>query len=390
LGAQLGETLTQSLAGPLNTITEAMRNSTKANSEAVTGMLENLLTGFMAKLEDTFGGQMRGIHEQMDRSMNAMTTVQQSLQKLVDDINRSGEEATTRLSGTLEDAMKQAASNQQLLTEQMRQFVDEFRKLAANEQAKSMRTMDDAIAKVMQTVEAAVQGLEAVRKSAADQEQSRNDNLANRTRDLVSGLGTGVDTLLEAIREQVALTKQNIDAIGNVTTRAIDGMNTGALTMGTAAERFQTAGNSVSGVFERSAEVAEHLGTASTALQSAAAAVRQGFEQYDNTRKTVDANVQVLTNLIEHAKKEAGLSRQMLTDLERIVAQLRAAEAQSEKYLEGVSKTLAKAFEDFGTQLVEQIRKAIGETDRHLGGGVQQLSGVVQQIGVAVSRLKKV
>jgi hypothetical protein len=33
------------------------------------------------------------------------------------------------MSGTLEDAMKKAADNQQLLTEQMREFVQDFRRL---------------------------------------------------------------------------------------------------------------------------------------------------------------------------------------------------------------------------------------------------------------------
>jgi len=122
LGTHIGNAITNSLATPLQRITEVMESTSQGNTEAVTGMLEGLLTGFMAKLEDTFGGQMRGIREQMDRSMGAMTTVQQSLQKLVEDINKSNEQAANRLSGTLEDAMKQAAANQQALTDQMREL----------------------------------------------------------------------------------------------------------------------------------------------------------------------------------------------------------------------------------------------------------------------------
>ncbi len=48
------------------------------NGQQVEEMLETLLTGFMAKLEDTFGGQMRGNNEQMQRSMDVMTSVQAS------------------------------------------------------------------------------------------------------------------------------------------------------------------------------------------------------------------------------------------------------------------------------------------------------------------------
>jgi hypothetical protein len=389
LGAHIGEAITGQLAAPLQRMTEAMETSSKGNAQAVSGMLESVLAGFMQKLEDTFGGQMRGIHEQMDRSMSAMGSVQQALQKLVEDINRSNEQATNRMSGTLEDAMKQSAANQQLLTDQMREFVQDFRRLVTEEQDKAKRSMDEAIGKVLEQLSTAISQMETVRTDAATAEQARSAQLSDRTQQLVGGLSEQVEGLLKTVSEQVAATQQNIDAIGSVTTRAIDGMNNGALTMGSAARQFETAGNSVTGVFERSAKVADQLTSAATTLQSAATAVRQGFEQYDQTRKTVDANVQALTALIESTKREAGLSKQMIGDLERIVEQLRVAEERSKTYLDGVSEALKTAFEQFGTSLLTNVKQSIKETDRHLSSGVQQLNGVVQEIGVAVSRLKK-
>ena len=389
LGNHIGEAITGQLAGPLQRMTEAMETSSKGNTQAVSGMLESMLAGFMQKLEDTFGGQMRGIHEQMDRSMAAMGSVQQALQKLVEDINRSNEQATNRLTGTLEDAMKQSAANQQLLTDQMREFVQEFRRLVTEEQDKSKRSMDEAVGRVLEQLSAAVAQMEAVRAQAATAEQTRSADLSNRTEKLVGGLSDQVQDLLKSVADQVAATQRNIDAIGSVTTRAIDGMNSGALTMGSAARQFETAGNSVTSVFERSGKVADQLTDVATSLQTAATAVRQGFEQYDQTRKTVDANVQALTGLIESTKREAGLTKQMITDLERIVAQLRTAEEQTKVYLEGVNKALETAFDRFGSSLLTSVKNSIGETDRHLSSGVQQLNGVVQEIGVAISRLRK-
>jgi methyl-accepting chemotaxis protein len=389
LGNHIGEAITGQLAGPLQRMTEAMETSSKGNTQAVSGMLESMLAGFMQKLEDTFGGQMRGIHEQMDRSMAAMGSVQQALQKLVEDINRSNEQATNRLTGTLEDAMKQSAANQQLLTDQMREFVQEFRRLVTEEQDKSKRSMDEAVGRVLEQLSAAVAQMEAVRAQAATAEQTRSADLSNRTEKLVGGLSDQVQDLLKSVADQVAATQRNIDAIGSVTTRAIEGMNSGALTMGSAARQFETAGNSVTSVFERSGKVADQLTEVAASLQTAATAVRQGFEQYDQTRKTVDANVQALTGLIESTKREAGLTKQMITDLERIVAQLRAAEEQTKDYLEGVNEALETAFDRFGSSLLTSVKNSIGETDRHLSSGVQQLNGVVQEIGVAISRLRK-
>jgi hypothetical protein len=389
LGTEIGDAIAGSLGEPLKRITEAMEVTTQGNSQAVSGMLETLLTGFMAKLEDTFGGQMRGIREQMDQSMGAMSSVQTALQNLVADINRSNEMATNRLSGTLEEAMKQSAANQQLLTDQMRTFVQDFRKLVTDEQDKSKRVMDDAMSTVLQQLANAIEHMESTRKTASAQEEDRSSRLAGRTQELVGSMSGQVETLLELLEEQVTLTKANLEAISTVATRAIDGMNAGALNMGAAAQRFETAGNAVSGVFDRSAKVSEQLTASATSLQAAALAVRQGFDQYDSARKTVENHVAALNTLIETARKEAGLSKAIITDLDRIVAQLRLAESQSREYLEGVNKALESAFEAFGTQLTGAIRKTISETDRHLSDGTQQLNGVVQQIGVALARLKR-
>ena len=88
-------------------------------------------------------------------------------------------------------------------------------------------------------------------------------------------------------------------------------------------------------------------------------------------------------------RKEAGLSKDLLGDLERIVAQFKLAETQSLQYLEGVNKTLVQSFDSFGNSMVSQLKNTISETDRHLSGGVNHLNGVVQEIASAVSRLRK-
>ena len=242
LGEQIGQSISKAIEEPLKRVGEAMEVTTRGNGEQVSSMLENLLTGFMAKLEDTFGGQMRGINEQMQRSMDAMTAVQASLQSLLIDIKATNENASNQMSGKLEEAMQKASENQQLLTDQMRQFVQDFRNLVNEEQAKSKRAMDDAVMKVLGEVAVAMGRLEDVRKNAAVEENGRNERLANQTNQLVGGLTTQVDDLLKTVTAQVTKTQQNIDALGQVSIRAIDGMNQGALTMSSAAQKFEAAG----------------------------------------------------------------------------------------------------------------------------------------------------
>ena len=390
LGDRIGHGIATGIAEPMKKFGEAMEANAKGNGQQVEGMLETLLTGFMAKLEDTFGGQMRGINEQMQRSMDVMTSVQASLQSLLTDIKATNEHASNQLSGKLEDAMKQAAENQQLLTDQMRQFVQDFRKLITEEQNKSKQTMDDAIMKVLGDVSLGMENLEKLRRDAATEESGRNAKLSDETGRLVGGLTTQVDTLLSSVVEQVNKTQQNIDALSQVSTRAIDGMNQGALTMGSAAQRFETAGNSVTEVFKASTGVADKLNASASSLQAAASAVQKGFDQYDSTRRTVDQQVAALMGLIESAKKEAGVSNELINNIKASAESLLKAETQSRQHLDAVNDALAVAFKKFGDELVQVLKKTISETDRHLSDGTGHLNGVVQEFASAVHRMKRI
>lgn len=390
LGERIGDSISTALAEPMKRVSEAMEVTTRGNGEQVTNMLESLLTGFMAKLEDTFGNQMRGINNGMQDSIKAMTSVQESLQSLLIDIKATNEQATNQMSGKLEEAMQKASDNQQLLTEQMREFVQDFRTLVNEEQSKSKRALDDAVMKVLGEVTVAVNHLDQVRKNAAAEESGRNQQLTSQTNQLVGGLTTQVDALLSAVNDQLTRTQQNIDNLGEVSLRAIEGMNQGALNMGSAAQKFEIAGNSVTGVLDRSSKLSEQMTSAASTLQLAANAVQRGFEQYDSTRKTVDAQVASLTGLIESARKEAGVSKELIESIKTSVEALRRAEAESRAHLDKVNDALIKAFNDFGNALVSQVKNTVAETDRHLAQGTGHLNGVVQELATAVHRMRKV
>ena len=389
LGNHIGEAISTAIAEPMKRVSEAMEMTSRGNGDQVNSMLETLLTGFMAKLEDTFGGQMRGINEQMQRSMDSMAAVQSSLQTLLADIKLTNQQAASQMSGTLEDAMRKAADNQQLMTDQMREFVQEFRRLVTEEQSKSKQAMDEAVMKVLADVTVAMDNLEGIRRSAAVEESGRSDRLATQTNHLVGGLASQVETLLGTVSEQVTKTQRKIDVLSDVSLRAIDGMNNGAMTMGTAAQKFETAGSSVTSVLERSTNIAESLGSAAQTLQTASSAVQRGFEQYDSTRKTVDTQVVALMGLIEAAKKEAGVSQELVASIKASADAMRRSEEEARAHLDQVNQALVKAFSDFGTSLVGQVKSTIAETDRHLAQGTGHLNGVVQELANAVQRMKR-
>ncbi len=389
IGEIVGRSIAESIAEPMRRVSEVMETNAADNSAQVNTMLETMLTGFMAKLEDTFGGQINGINEQMQRSMAAMGSVQTSLQALVQDIQKANENATTQMSDKLAAAMQTAADNQQQLTQQMMQFVADFRSLVAEEQSKSKDAMNETIAGLLNEVGKSIASMEASRKSASAEDANRTKVLTDQAGQMVSGLSANVEELLHAVSNQVLKTQESINAIRDVSMRAVDGMNQGALTMGSAAQRFETAGSSVSRALDDSAAFIEQVKASSNALQAASLAVNSGFERYDATRKTVDSQVLALTGLIESAKREAGVSQQLIQGVESSVKALRAAEEESRRNLSAVNDQLVSAFETFGNSLVSQVQRVVGETDKNISVLSAQLTGVVQELTHYVQRTRK-
>lgn len=389
IGETVGRSIAESIAEPMQRVREVMENNAAGNTAQVNTMLETMLTGFMAKLEDTFGGQITGINEQMQRSMAAMSSVQTSLQALVQDIQKANENASTQMSDKLAAAMQTASDNQQQLTQQMTQFVTDFSSLVAEEQRKSKDAMNETIAGLLSEVGKSIATMEASRKSASEEDATRTKVLTDQTGQMVSGLSANVEELLRAVSDQVLKTQESINAIRDVSMRAVDGMNQGALTMGSAAQRFETAGSSVTRALDDSAALIEQVKASSNALQAASLAVNNGFEKYDSTRKTVDSQVLALTGLIETAKREAGVSQQLIEGVESSVKALRAAEEEGLRNLSAVNDQLVSAFETFGNSLVSQVQRVVGETDKNISVLSNQLTGVVQELAQFMQRMRK-
>jgi hypothetical protein len=389
IGETVGRSIAESIAEPMQRVREVMENNAAGNTAQVNTMLETMLTGFMAKLEDTFGGQINGINEQMQRSMTAMGSVQTSLQALVQDIQKANENAATQMSDKLAAAMQTASDNQNKLTEQMAQFVTDFRSLVTEEQRKSRDAMNETIADLLSEVGKSIAGMEASRKSASEEDSTRAKALTDQTSQMVSGMSANIEELLRAVGDQVLKTQESINAIRDVSMRAVDGMNQGAVNMGSAAQRFETAGNSVARALDDSAAFIEQVKASSSALQAASVAVNNGFEKYDATRKTVDSQVSALTSLIESAKREAGVSQQLIEGIESSVKALRLAEEESRLNLSAINEQLVSAFETFGNSLVNQVQRVVGETDKNISVLSNQLTGVVQELAQFMQRMRK-
>ena len=309
--------------------------------------------------------------------------------KLITDISGAGQKAASEMSAKMEESMARSALAQEQMNQQLRSFVEELRNLILEQQNQTKQAMDETMQKILAELEKSISIVSAEREAQANNDKDRAERLVNETHGIYNGLTDNVIQLMDQVKNVATKTEENIKAIQNVATGAISGMNDGALVMREAADKFSKAGDSVSDVFDKSRTVTGQLEQTAATLQLASASVRTAFEKYDSTRESVQNYVLQLQSLVENAKKEAGLSTQMLTDLERILGALQTAERQSTDYLNQVNSVLEVSFQKFGQEMVAQVEALKTSSDTLLTGSLSALEGAVQSMLMSVAKLKK-
>ena len=389
ISSQIAQAIKDGLEAPMGDLMKVVEKASGEQGGAVTGMLENLLSAFMAKIDETFGSQIQNINTAIQKSSDSMTMVQEAMTRLVTDISDANKKTTSEMSAKMEESMSKAALAQEQMNQQLRSFVEELKKLILEQQSQTKQAMDETMQKILSELEKsiAVISLERENQSVADKE--RADRLVKETEGLYSGLTDNVVQLMSDVKEAAFKTEENIRAIQNAATSAISGMNDGALVMRDAANKFADAGETIGGVFDKSKVVTDQLEQTASTLQLASASVRTAFEKYDESRESVQSYVLQLQGLVDNAKKEVGLSSQMLADLQRIVDALQTAEKQSTDYLNQVNSVLKGSFQQFGQEMVAQVENLKSSSDTLLTGSLSALEGAVQSMLMSVAKLKK-
>jgi DNA repair exonuclease SbcCD ATPase subunit len=213
-------------------------------------------------------------------------------------------------------------------------------------------------------------------------------NIANHQEAQHNRLTTNIEDLLKQVGNTVTVMQSNVTELRRTTTDAISGMNSGADKMKNAADRFATAGQSVSGIMEKATPMATQMTTSTNTLAQASQQLANGITQYEKTRIETARHVESLQKLLDVARQETGIKKELINDIQHVTDTLRNTEKQSIEYLEKVNKVLIQSFQDFGSAMKNQVSQSITQTDNHLSSGVNQLTGVIQELGAQLQRMR--
>jgi hypothetical protein len=429
----LGEDLTRgiagTLAGPLDALKQsAMRNS-EGNSEAVTRLLTDVLAGFSQRLEDLFGGQIGGINKLQQQTIDALGSAVAKLNQMITAVEEAGTKSAGTLNERLLSALKDMESHQTAANERMSNFVDQLRGAVDQSQSETSRKLQETLAQLGSAVEAQIAVLREQGERSAVNQSERDGAVSARTDDLLQRLGVRVDEVLGSIRthqdrsteaqvdreQRIAvlttetverLSKSSealigevrvvateirtaIDAMRGATTTAIDKMNSGSETIFLAASEFKEAGQSVSGVFQQAEGLSHGLRQSAGSVAEASAALQSVISDHAGARDALARMMEEMRGIVESAKREAGVTSDVISRIEAASLGLGQAQKQAEDYLEQVSKILTDTHETYNASLSNALQTQYKEFYARLTEATGLLSGAIQELAVTVQPVVK-
>lgn len=404
MAADIGRSITETLQSPLEKIASSVQQVSGDQGTAVQDLLTDVLSAFMAKLESTFGNQMTGMSDMMAQSVNAMRDMQQGFSQLIADMRNSSEAS----SKVLEEQMVHMLSEIQLKQNEMGNNLNSMLETLQQNVAQIGTVGTEAAQKMGVQVSDMLQGMNAkISSMMADFSQQRADQdrtvlqnqqvLHEATTGLLDNLGGNINQLLEESRLSIQSTRQNIETLTQVSTSCIAGMNEGAEKMRLAAERFNTAGQSLSSITEKSSGLIAEVNTLFNNMNNASTQLRTLITDYQQSRESVNQAITTLERLIEVANKETGMTSQMLNDMQHMTTALKDLRQDMQQYLNQVNDVLVKSFDSFGDAMESSLTRSLGTFDntlegavKHLLGGVDGLKDLIEDLGDLAQRARNI
>jgi hypothetical protein len=392
---QLGQVISGSLGEVKSTLGDlhsTFSGKSSADTDNIKGALDSLIAAFIDRINSTLGEQMQAIQISMQQSTQTMQQVEQSLNGLVNNIAKTTSGVMEDVVTKMEDTMQKAASNQEQMTLQMGEFVNQLRTQMETQQVTSHDTMQKTLAGLLQTMQAGQEKSRETLDGSIDQLLDKLkgslSNMAQMQETQHNQLTGNIEEILKQVGSAVTIMQGNVTELRRTTTDAISGMNSGADRMKSAADHFTTAGQSVSGVLDKATPVATQLATSSNALGQASQQLANLFAQQQQIKNETTHHIETLQQLLQSAKQEVDIKKDLINDIQRVTDTLRSTENQSLEYLDKVNDVLVNSFRDFGSAMAQQVSQNITQTDKHLSSGVNQLTGVVEELGAQLQKMR--
>jgi hypothetical protein len=350
--------------------------------------LNQLTFDQQVKSKEVIDQTLQRIIGSVDQSI-AQLAIAREQQNLQDETRNNQLVASTReLHQNMGEVLQSAMQDQHQLSLQLKTFVEDLNQMSYDHQVKTKDMMVESTNTVLKQLEISMNQIASDRQEQIKDDEQRAIALTGATQEFHNGIANQVKELISEINGVINQSNTHIHAIEKVSLTAIENMNLGAQKMHQAADQFTSAGEVVVQAFEQSKTITEQMENVGQRLQSMMINIQDLFKQFEQSSFAHQDYMKELTQLIAIAKKESGVSAEILAGMERSLSTLKLVENTSTEYLGQVNNVLKEAFSQFNLQMMAQVTGLNQENDRLLGSAVGALTSAVEQIVISATKLR--
>jgi uncharacterized protein YukE len=384
LARQFSESLSSGLQGPLERIAESVQQTTQGNTDAVTRLLTDVLSGFGQRLEELFGGQITGINQLQQQTIQALQSAVAKLDQMATGIEAAGTRTSDAMGQKLSDAINAMESRQSIMNERMTEFVEQLRGMVRESQTETNQKLHETLTEIGNAVRHQLATIKEQGEQAASMHAVREQETADKAQVSSERLAALMELMVRTVGAMTTEVGGTVEAMRSVTTDMAARMNSGAETMLMAADEFSKAGQSITGVLNQTTGITDKLATAANSVVASSAMMESMIRDYADTRETLANMLADLRATVEAAKREASLTYDILARIEGASEKLGQAQRDADEYLDGISRVLAEAHSTFATNLKAALSEGYNEFYERLSKSTSLLRQAIEELALAV------
>lgn len=376
ISSGIGQAIADSLSGPMNGISDAVKSVGANQGDAVNRMLTDVLSDFSERMEKMFGGQLHGMSDLLVQTSQAMQATAARFDQLASNMDTAGQNAAGAMADQLNNAIASMEARQDILNKQMGEFAAQIRDSVSQSHTESAQKIQETLGKLGEQVAGVIGQIQ-------EQTTKNNDTQTNA----VTHLSGSVEALISQLVKTSTDLQVSVSTLTSATTKSIDGMNVGAEKLEHAANDFAKAGQGVIGTMNAATDATAKIQSSSQSLNSATSSAQQMFADY---RRTSDALAAMLSDLkitMDGAKKEASLTTQLVSQLKAAAEQLGQAQQQADSYLQGINKVLTETHRSFANEISKTLQVGNNQFQHELTNSVNLLRGGIEDLGNTLDEL---
>lgn len=388
LSATITESFAESIREPIQRISAAVENVGSSQGEAVNKLLTDVLASFTSQMRDMFGGQLQGMTDVLQFTTSSVNKVAAQFDQISVNLQSAGKGAADAMADRLNDSIASLEVRQQVMNQQMGEFVEQIRSLVSESQTESAQKMQTVLGELGEKVTGMVTQLETQSRQAMEHHDARQNQLTQQTTETLGGLEVHIQDLCSSLKQAGQQMGASVETLAQTTKASIQQLDSGASILNQAASNFAKAGSGVATTMQSASLATEKIQGSAAALSHATTGVQQVMEEYKNTRDTFAIIVSDLKSTIENARREASMTSELVKTLSSATQQLGAAQSEAEVYLKEVTDVLVKAHSEFAKSIESTLRTGNTQFHKELSTAVDLLKGGIQDLGDILDKVR--